>query len=64
MEAKLLIDILNRMNISFSTVNKEKEDEDSSWDLLTQESLSGAYSDDEPEYSLDLVQEPNPDYNF
>jgi hypothetical protein len=52
------------MNISFSTVNKEKEDEDSSWDLLTQESLSGAYSDDEPEYSLDLVQEPNPDYNL
>ena len=37
-------------------------DERSAWTQLSLESLARAYSDDEPEYSLDLIKEANPDY--
>lgn len=38
-------------------------DEDASdWKDLSAQSLSRAYSGDEPEYSLSEVKEPNPDY--
>ncbi|OLE53902.1 MAG: hypothetical protein AUG51_10585 [Acidobacteria bacterium 13_1_20CM_3_53_8] len=30
--------------------------------ILSQMGLANAYGDDEPEYSLDLIKEPNPDY--
>ncbi len=32
------------------------------WGLWAATSLAGAYAEDEPEYSLDLIKEPNPDY--
>lgn len=38
--------------------DKERED----WARLSLESLARAYSDDEPEYSLDLIKEANPEY--
>jgi len=32
------------------------------WQLLSSAGLSDAYGDDEPEYSLNLLKEENPDY--
>jgi hypothetical protein len=38
------------------------EDERNSWYALSATGLEAAYGDDEPEYTPDLVIEPNPDY--
>ncbi|MGA9997025.1 MAG: hypothetical protein WBP93_16530 [Pyrinomonadaceae bacterium] len=40
------------------SLDEERED----WIRLSLESLAEAYGDDEPEYSLDLIKEPNPEY--
>jgi addiction module RelB/DinJ family antitoxin len=32
------------------------------WMALSQESLANAYSDDEPDYSVHMIREVNPDY--
>jgi hypothetical protein len=32
------------------------------WLRLSQQRLADAYGDDEPEYPLTLIKEPNPDY--
>ena len=32
------------------------------WWLLARQGLAAAYGDDEPEYTLDMIKEPNPDY--
>lgn len=40
------------------SADQERED----WARLSLESLSRAYGDDEPEYSLDLIKEANPEY--
>jgi hypothetical protein len=32
------------------------------WSQLARQSLARAYGPDEPEYTLDMVKEPNPDY--
>jgi hypothetical protein len=34
------------------------------WTRLSLESLARAYDDDEPEYPLHLIKEPNPEYDF
>lgn len=36
--------------------------EQEAWYQLSSQGLTYAYGDDEPEYALDLVKEPNPDY--
>jgi hypothetical protein len=36
----------------------ERED----WTRLSQQGLEQAYAEDEPEYSLDAIKKPNPDY--
>jgi hypothetical protein len=41
---------------------KSENGERSDWERLSVESLAHAYGDDEPEYSLDLIKEPNPEY--
>jgi hypothetical protein len=41
---------------------KAPDEEREGWDQLSLESLARAYSDDEPEYSLDLIKEANPEY--
>ncbi len=40
------------------TSDEERED----WAQLSLESLARAYGDDEPEYSLELIKEANPEY--
>jgi hypothetical protein len=49
---ELLITVLPK------TSDEERED----WARLSLECLARAYSDDEPEYSLDLIKEANPEY--
>jgi hypothetical protein len=41
---------------------KPSDEEREDWTRLSLESLARAYSDDEPEYSLDLIKEANPAY--
>jgi hypothetical protein len=36
----------------------ERED----WVLLSQQALENAYAEDEPDYPLDAIKEPNPEY--
>jgi hypothetical protein len=38
--------------------DEERED----WVRLSLEGLARAYGDDEPEYPLNLIKEPNPEY--
>ena len=38
--------------------DQERED----WARLSAQALEAAYGEDEPEYSLELVKRPNPDY--
>jgi hypothetical protein len=40
------------------TLDSERED----WWLLSSQRLAEAYGEDEPEYSLEMIKEPNPDY--
>ena len=42
------------------TINIKDEDED--WKEYSVKQFSKAYSEDEPEYSLSMVSEPNPAY--
>jgi len=41
---------------------KTSDDESEDWARLSLESLTRAYSDNEPEYSLDAIKEANPEY--
>lgn len=49
---ELVVTIINK------SLNEERED----WARVSLESLARAYSDDEPDYSLDLIKEANPEY--
>lgn len=40
------------------TLDAERED----WWFLSSQRLAEAYGEDEPEYSLEMIKEPNPDY--
>lgn len=40
------------------TLDSERAD----WWLLSSQRLAEAYGEDEPEYSLEMIKEPNPDY--
>lgn len=51
-DAELIVTVLPK------TSDAERDD----WAQLSLESLARAYSDDEPEYSLDLIKEANPAY--
>ncbi|MCP3964055.1 MAG: hypothetical protein GY719_40000 [bacterium] len=50
-----------RLVVSVLEVDEQAE-ERQAWQAASSESLQAAYSDSEPEYSLDLVKEPNPEY--
>ncbi|MEO6406644.1 MAG: hypothetical protein ABIY51_06020 [Ferruginibacter sp.] len=38
------------------------KDEDEEWNEYSAQQLSKSYSEDEPEYSLSMISEPNPVY--
>jgi len=50
------------MELKIISVSPESDAEREDWTRLSLESLARAYSDDEPEYSLDLIEEANPAY--
>lgn len=50
------------MELLITILPKPSDEERGDWARLSLESLAGAYGDDEPEYSLDLIKEANPDY--
>ncbi|MBN2543087.1 hypothetical protein JXI42_09515 [bacterium] len=52
-DAKLIVVILPK---------DETDTEQDIWSLLAKNQLAMAYSDDEPEYSLDLIKEEESDY--
>ena len=41
----------------------EHDEEREDWIRASQASLARAYGDNEPEYTLDMIKESNPDYN-
>lgn len=41
---------------------QEGEDEQDEWGVAAGLLMESAYGEDEPEYPLDLIKEPNPDY--
>jgi hypothetical protein len=38
-------------------------EEHDDWLRLSMSGLARAYGDDEPEYTMDMIKEPNPDYD-
>jgi hypothetical protein len=44
------------------TVLPESDEERRAWSRLSGTGLAAAYGENEPEYSPDMVKEPNPDY--
>ena len=50
------------MELLITILPKPSDEEHGDWARLSLESLARAYGDDEPEYSLDLIKEANPDY--
>jgi len=50
------------VELIITVLPKSSEEEREDWTRLSLESLARAYSDDEPEYSLDLIKEANPAY--
>jgi hypothetical protein len=46
------------VTIRYKSLYEERED----WERLSLDSLARAYSDNEPDYSLDLIKEANPEY--
>lgn len=44
------------------TVLSQPDEERDEWARLAMQRLAEAYSDNEPEYSLDMIKEFNPDY--
>ncbi len=43
-------------------LDEQADDERRAWLRLSEKSLANAYGENEVEYSIDLIKEPNPDY--
>jgi hypothetical protein len=52
-DAKLIVTVLPE---------EQFDDEHGIWLLFSQKGLETAYGEDETEYALDFIKEPNPDY--
>jgi hypothetical protein len=50
------------MELLITILPKPSDEERGDWARFSLESLARAYGDEEPEYSLDLIKEANPDY--
>ncbi|MEW6130449.1 MAG: hypothetical protein AB1757_25670 [Acidobacteriota bacterium] len=44
------------------TILSSSDSDDEVWHNFSAQGLNSAYSDDEPEYSISLIKEQNPDY--
>ena len=54
-DTELLVTVLPREQ-------PDEDDEREAWLRLAEKRLQDAYGEDEPEYSLDMIKEPNPRY--
>lgn len=65
-EGKLIIEdllaIRNKQVRVMLLIENEEEDERDAWIQASIARLSQAYEEDEPEYTLDMIKEPNPKY--
>ena len=59
---KTLIAFLKSLNIEIVKTDESFDKEMEEMNLLSKNNLSRAYSDNEPEYDLSMVSEPNPSY--
>jgi hypothetical protein len=50
------------LNVVVVLQDQELENEREGWALFSRLGLAGAFGDEEPEYSLDLIKEKNPEY--
>ena len=50
------------VELIITVLPKSSQEEREDWTRLSLESLARAYSENEPEYSLDLIKEANPAY--
>jgi len=50
------------MELVVTVISKSLNEERENWARLSLESSATVYSDDEPDYSLDLIKEANPEY--
>jgi hypothetical protein len=48
--------------LSLSCQNNSHNGEHEDWARLSLQALGKAYGEHEPEYSLDVIKEPNPEY--
>ncbi len=56
-----LLQLRNRQ-VRVMLLIEEDEEEREDWYRLATGGLTGGYGDNEPEYSLNMVKEPNPQY--
>lgn len=63
-EFLLIKELLSKMKIKYSTEKRLNSNSDSEmdWEDISKEGLSFAYSDEEPEYTSDMIKETNPEY--
>lgn len=54
-DARLIVTVLSN--------RKRTDDEHESWLRLSQQGLQSAYSENEIEYTLDMIKRPNPEYD-
>ena len=52
-DSRLIVTVLSENKIS---------DEHEAWQHFSRQALENAYSEDEPEYTLDMIRRPNPGY--
>jgi hypothetical protein len=57
------IDLPEGAHVSVSLADADLDNEHAQWLAVSQEALQAAYGDDEPEYSLDLLREANPEFD-
>ncbi len=60
----LIENLLDKMQVKYRELNNNLNDDNlrMDWHSIAADSLSRAYTDDEPEYTSDMLKEPNPEY--
>lgn len=60
-DARLIMDFARRLDASI--LHLEASDEDAAfWETVSLSAIAQAYGDEEPDYELAEVKEPNPEY--
>ncbi len=64
-EFLFLKEMFDRLKIQYKPFEYDVDidNEEQDWKRFSMIHISGAYSDDEPEYSSLMIKEPNPEYN-